>query len=136
MYTASKFIAHGEHKLKLQGNIILCKAVGAWNLEQAQRFVSEISGLVQENFSGVKQKWIRIMNMSEWELSTPDARDYVADYIRWEQTQNCIRRYYCYCNKVQKRLLYMKYKNIGSLMLSHNIDQSVLDSQQLLAQVK
>lgn len=132
MYYNKKFAAHGEHRISVTNNILLCKIIGAWNVEQATKFVEEIKAIVASHFLPSGQPWIRIMDMSDWELSTPEAKDHVAKYIATEQKLNCIYRFYCNCSIIQKQLITTKYKGAKNMFLSKSVEQSFKHCKQLL----
>lgn len=110
-----EFSAHGNHHLEVKGNKLICKISGAWNLEQAQIFVKELKETIKKYKLGAKQKWVRVVDMSGWELSTPDAQLCINNYLEWEQSKNCVQRYYYGCNRIQKILISEKYQKFGRL---------------------
>lgn len=136
MFTATKFEPHGEHEISISGQIVMCKAVGAWNLEQAKRFVEELKSVVQTCFVEKNKNWLRMMDMSSWQLSTPDAAKHVADYLYWENRHFCIGRYYCFCTSVQKQLLKRKYQTVGGLVLNDSWQDGVTYCRTKLAVCK
>ncbi|MDO6446238.1 hypothetical protein Q4493_10690 [Colwellia sp. 1_MG-2023] len=115
MLVKHEFSAHGKHHLEVKGNKLICKISGAWNLEQAQNFVKDLKATINQYQLDARHQWVRVVDMREWELSTPDAQQCINNYLKWEQSKNCIQRYYYGCNRIQKILISEKYQMFGRL---------------------
>jgi hypothetical protein len=103
------FDAHGEYKIEVKWHTIICHVVGAWNYENALLFTEELKTLVTLHFVKQRSAWIRITDMSSWELPCPDATQCIKDYIKWENQQCCMTRYFCATSPIQRRLMALKY---------------------------
>ncbi|RRS06811.1 hypothetical protein EAG18_20285 [Pseudoalteromonas sp. J010] len=115
MFTVNDFNPHGNFVLAEQGKVLLCKVFGGWNDEQAKYFVDTMSFVIANKFLSKNLKWARIMDMSEWQLSTPEANQIISSFIRWEDEHNCQMRCFCHCRSAQINLIKQKYRD------SHNV---------------
>lgn len=132
MNTRLQFAAHGEHRIEKLDNMLICRIRGAWNGEQAGLYLQDLANQIQHFFTPFSQRWARIMDMRQWELSTPQARDKVIDFLHWETTQHCQLRVFCHCSAVQKRLIRDKYADSTPLVLLDDLQQGVFFCQNLL----
>ena len=63
----------------------MVKAIGAWNYETALSCGEEYKRLVCE----IKEKpWACLLDLTEWELFTPDASDYIDELNEWGNINN------------------------------------------------
>ena len=57
-------IEHGHYTISVQGNMIVSKFFGAWNLEQAQAYADHVQKI---STSLLAKPWARVVDLSEWE---------------------------------------------------------------------
>lgn len=76
---------HGSFELTAKDQVIIIKAIGAWNYEAAVRFGGAYKRLISKIDKSV---WGCLIDLTEWELFTPDASDYLDDINRWAEQHN------------------------------------------------
>ncbi len=122
MFTASNFNPHGNFILAQQERILSCKIFGGWNDEQARYFVDTMSYIITKNFISKNLRWARIMDMNEWQLSTPGANQIISSFIHWENEHNCQMRCFYHCSRAQIRLIKQKYRNSQNVFLFNDLE--------------
>ncbi len=77
--------SHGSFKLFIKDQTLVVKAIGAWNYEEAVSFGNEYKRLVCK----LRDKpWGCLVDLTEWELFTPDASDYIDELNEWGNINN------------------------------------------------
>ncbi|WP_426414689.1 hypothetical protein [Aestuariirhabdus sp. LZHN29] len=67
---------HGTYEMGVYDQIITLKVFGAWNLETTKRWCSEY----RDHIQAVKSNpWARIIDLTFWQLTTPDVWEIVDD---------------------------------------------------------
>ncbi len=102
------FAPHGEFKVVWQQNILLFRICGAWNLQCAQLFTDCIRNHIGALSND--RPWARIMDMSAWELSCPEATAHISRFAGWEDRHGCVGRSFCHISSTQRQLLMKKYQ--------------------------
>ena len=76
---------HGSFTLSVKEQVIVIKAIGAWNYEAAVAFANDYKQLV----SDLQQApWGCLIDLTDWELFTPDASDYLDTINQWAEQHN------------------------------------------------
>jgi hypothetical protein len=76
---------HGSFEIKLVGQVLVIKAYDAWNLETVLRLCDECSHLISQ----IKDEpWATIVDLSCWELGTPDIWKPVEELNVWANDKN------------------------------------------------
>ncbi|WP_108652683.1 hypothetical protein [Dongshaea marina] len=60
---------HGSYQLKQQGRFLLLTVIGAWNRECGERCGQELKSYISSYDS---QAWGCLMDLRQWQLSTPE----------------------------------------------------------------
>lgn len=60
---------HGSYQMALRGQVLVINIHGAWNLETTQRWCLEYMSLAD---TLKKEPWACFVDLTEWELSTPE----------------------------------------------------------------
>ena len=76
---------HGSFELSVKNQIVIIKAMGAWNFEMAVEFGEQYKALV---LTFNQDPWACLIDLTEWELFTPEASDYLDDINRWADANN------------------------------------------------
>jgi hypothetical protein len=93
---------HGSYSLEVKGQTHILKAYGAWNYETVQRWGAETKQLVSTiNLT----PWACLIDLTEWELATPDAREYVYNLNLWFNDNNLKHLAIVYSLYIQKEIL-------------------------------
>jgi hypothetical protein len=71
--------AHGSFTLKQSGQILWSSCKGAWNEEQAKLFLQAYESAA----IALNPGWASIMDLSEWQLGTPDIWPVIDELNRW-----------------------------------------------------
>ena len=69
---------HGGFDLKLNGNIMVFTAYGAWNKETAMEFVKAATTVVAPI---IESEWAMLSIITHWELSTPDCNPIIKQVV-------------------------------------------------------
>jgi hypothetical protein len=76
---------HGSFEIQVKGRVIEVKVSGSWNADTAQRYCSEYSNLAAPL---VNEPWAELVNLTEWELDTPEAEKILHDLSQWADKNN------------------------------------------------
>ena len=76
---------HGSFKLSVIDRVIIIEAIGAWNYEAAVVFANEYKKRIEQLN---KRPWACLIDLTNWELFTPEASDYLDDINRWAERNN------------------------------------------------
>lgn len=77
--------SHGSFELTIKEKTLIVKAIGGWNYETALSCGKEYKALVRE-FKG--KQWACLVDLTDWELFTPDAADYIDELNEWGNANN------------------------------------------------
>lgn len=77
---------HGGHEFHFEGNLLIAKSWGAWNLE---KILSVQDDWKQEILKRNLPVWGSCIDCREWELSTPDAWDEIFIFSKWTYDHGC-----------------------------------------------
>ena len=98
--------AHGTYKLDVKNNTITFVAYDSWNYEAAVVWGEELKNVViQMN----KEPWSCLVELTKWELITPDARSYISELYSWLNTQNLKYLAVVFGSSLQRALLEKTY---------------------------
>ncbi|MDO6446393.1 hypothetical protein Q4493_11475 [Colwellia sp. 1_MG-2023] len=76
---------HGSYDLAIEEKTHILKAYGSWNFETAKKWGAETKAIL----NGIIDKpWVCLVDLSQWELATPDIRTYVHDFNLWLNENN------------------------------------------------
>ncbi len=76
---------HGTFEMELQGQVISLNVFGGWNFQTTSRWCSEY----KTHIDSIKVKpWARIMDLTFWELTTPDVWEIVDEVNIWANSNN------------------------------------------------
>ncbi|MGB1907469.1 MAG: hypothetical protein ACPHN3_09045 [Spongiibacter sp.] len=101
---------HGDFSLHAEDNMLIATLRGAWNLEGALTYFSELEGLVQ-SFDG--QPWCRIVSYEDYDLHTPEVTAALPRLALWCQEHGCVQQLYVGCNLVDREALEFSYRDSG-----------------------
>lgn len=76
---------HGSYELKVNNNIVTLKAYDAWNYETITAWGKDFKNIVMHMNN---KPWACLVDLTEWELGTPDGRSYLYDLHLWLNSQN------------------------------------------------
>lgn len=76
---------HGTFEMDLHGQVIRLKVFGCWNRETTSRWCSEYKARIDS----IKTKpWARFIDLTFWELTTPDVWECVDEVNTWANLNN------------------------------------------------
>lgn len=71
---------HGGHEFHFEGNLLVARSWGSWNLEAIRTYANEWKQeALKRNFS----HWGSFVDGREWELATPEALSEIFDLSYW-----------------------------------------------------
>lgn len=76
---------HGTFEMESCGQVIIVKVFGGWNYETTLRWCTEYKTLIAPLKSS---PWARLMDLTLWELMTPDAWERVDEVNIWANENN------------------------------------------------
>lgn len=106
------FLEHGSFEFEIQGQILIMRPLGAWNFETAVRCCKEYKELANTINDS---PWACLVNLSLWELGTPDIWHEIDKVNAWADTNNEKFEAVICSNSLQNTLLeqtYDKFKNV------------------------
>ena len=93
---------HGSFELELTGNTIIFRAYDAWNQEIAIRWAAEVKTMVRQI---CHEPWTCLVDLTRWDLSTPDVREHVIELNLWLDEHNLSKIAYVFGFATQESLL-------------------------------
>ena len=93
---------HGSFDMKIIDQTLIVKCFDAWNLETVLRMCEEYKILAKKI---ADKPWGCLVDLSQWELSTPDIWDEIAKLNTWGNKHNQKFEVVIYCMSLQKTLL-------------------------------
>ncbi|MFT6902254.1 MAG: CTP:phosphocholine cytidylyltransferase-like protein [Colwellia sp.] len=81
--------AHGKNIISVEGNIIISKITGAFNLEGVDKSIADIK-VVVENFGQNEFKYL--INYIDTEGATPEVYDKINQFNTWLNSQNMVAK--------------------------------------------
>ncbi|GLS91373.1 hypothetical protein GCM10007916_24420 [Psychromonas marina] len=76
---------HGRFDMQVEEQVIVLKVYGAWNFETTSRWCHEY----KDHIDAIKDKpWARLMDLTLWELTTPDVWELVDQVNQWANANN------------------------------------------------
>ena len=98
---------HGSYELKVIDNTLIFKAYDSWNFETAKKWGEETKTLART----IKNKpWSCLVDLTKWQLATPDIRDYVYEINLWLNSNNLKYLAVVYSFGIQKSVLKKTHK--------------------------
>ena len=76
---------HGSFEMHVHEQIISIKVFGAWNFETTARWCAEYRNHIE---SVKNAPWSRILDLTLWELTTPDVWELVDEVNTWANINN------------------------------------------------
>lgn len=76
---------HGSFDMKIINQTLVVKAFRAWNYETVLRYGTEYKQLIEK----LKNKpWACLVDLTEWELATPDIWEHIDELNEWGNINN------------------------------------------------
>jgi len=76
---------HGYFQMEIVDQTLIIKCFDSWNLETVLRLCKEYKELVEQ----IKDKpWACLVDLSEWELATPEMWDEIIELNKWGNSNN------------------------------------------------
>lgn len=122
--------AHGEYQILAEGNILLCRIHGSWNLHCANNFVADITERVKQ-FGG--QPWARVINMTNYQLGTPEVTERMHRFGEWANENGCIQHNFIFSNDLQKDQVSTAYAAVLEFGIFENEAEAVAHCREMLA---
>lgn len=77
---------HGGHEFHFEGNLLVARSWGSWNLEAIELYQSQWRAELLKN--GLKV-WGACIDSTEWEIATPDAWEGIHLFVTWISNHGC-----------------------------------------------
>lgn len=107
---------HGSYSLEIKNKTHILKAYGAWNYETVKRWGAETKQLV----STIKSNpWACLVDLTDWELATPDAREYVSNLNLWFNDNNLKYLAVVYSLYLQKEILKISHAALTNVEIKY-----------------
>ncbi|GAA0341863.1 hypothetical protein GCM10009092_03030 [Bowmanella denitrificans] len=116
------FRPHGHHQIEVKENVLICRVMGAWNAEQAEQFCASFTWQVKQL---ARQRWMRVMDMQDWELCCPDVAGIIQQMAVWEIKHGCAGRWFCHTSAMHRQLLVKKYAGLGFMELADSVPDAL-----------
>ncbi|WP_159817914.1 hypothetical protein [Colwellia sp. 20A7] len=113
--------SHGSYTLTVNKNTLTFVAYDSWNYEAAIDWGQELKKLViQMN----NEPWACLVDLTQWELITPDARSYISELYSWLNNQNLQYLAVVFGLSIQKSLLEETYKLFTNVEIKYCVDST------------
>ncbi len=116
---------HGSFDITCLNQTIIIKAIGSWNLETAVRYIKEYKRAV----SLIKSNpWACLVDLTEWELATPDVVAYIAEFNAGGHSHNQKYEVVIHSLCLQKKLLANSHKVLTNVetKFCKNIEEAIV----------
>lgn len=110
---------HGSYTLAVNKNTVTFKAYDAWNYEATIKWGKELSKMVT---SMNNEPWACLVDLTEWELATPDSRSYISEFYAWLNEQNLTYLVVVFAHSFQKEILEKTYVILTKVERKYCID--------------
>ncbi|MCL9780134.1 hypothetical protein M9194_01655 [Vibrio sp. S4M6] len=80
-----EYHVHGDYLIEHSGDILIVRLFGSWNKEAAILFSQHLKQTVSQ-FNG--RPWGNMLDMSKWNLATPDIWEVVEELAHWTDQNN------------------------------------------------
>jgi hypothetical protein len=111
--------AHGSYKLEVNKHTVTFKAYDSWNYEAAFEWGEEIKGIVNQLKN---EPWACLVDLTEWELATPDTRTYISELYSWLNDQNLKYIAVIFGLSIQKEVLEHTYSILTNVEKKYCVD--------------
>lgn len=98
--------AHGSYKLLVNDNTVTFIAYDAWNYEAIVEWGNEFKKIILQLNT---KPWACLVDLTEWELGTPDTRVYLSEFYSWLNNQNLQYLAVVFGSSIQKDILQKTY---------------------------
>ena len=110
---------HGSYKLQVHKHTVTFIAYDSWNYEAVVEWGNEFKGIVMQMNN---EPWVCIVDLTEWELGTPEARGYLSELYIWLNNQN-LKYLAVICGlSIQRDILEQTYKILTKVERKYCID--------------
>jgi hypothetical protein len=111
--------AHGSYKLEVNKNTVTFIAYDSWNYEAAIEWGNEFKNIViQMN----NEPWACLVDLTEWELATPDTGSYLSELYLWLNNQNLKYLAVVFGLSIQKDVLEKTYRILTNVDKKYCVD--------------
>jgi len=86
----------------MERKIVLSKIYGIWRKETAEQYREEFAKVVQPL---LKEKWAKLINLTNWKTSYPDMIEEIGDHITWSHENNAVYSVYVVDNPITRNQL-------------------------------
>lgn len=98
---------HGTFEMEVINQTLIVRCFGAWNLETVLRMCKEYKVHVQTISD---RPWACLVDLSKWELSTPEMWDEIAELNEWGNINNQRYEAVICCLSLQRMLMEDSHK--------------------------
>jgi len=98
---------HGSYELEIQGKMLVFRAYSSWNYDTTISWGKEAKDLASQL---KHEPWICLIDMTKWELITPDVSEYIGEINLWVNENNLKYLAVVYDFEIQKKLLQKSYE--------------------------
>jgi len=98
---------HGSYELEIQSKTLVFRAYSSWNYETTISWGKEAKDLAKLL---KHEPWICLIDLTNWELITPDVREYISEINLWANENNLKYLAVVYGFEIQKKLLQKSFR--------------------------
>lgn len=75
-----KFSEHGSFEVQADGNILVARLVGGWNIEAAKKFSDSFKATAA---SLIHADWGHLVFLDDWDTGVPGVAEVIAELVDW-----------------------------------------------------
>ncbi|GAC12888.1 hypothetical protein [Aliiglaciecola lipolytica] len=117
--------SHGSFEIYTKDQALIVKAIGAWNYETALSCAKAYKELVIQ-FNG--KPWACLLDLTEWELFTPEASDCIDQLNEWGNEHNQKYEVVIFRSAIQKGVMEKSHRVLTNVetMFCESFEQAEL----------
>ena len=92
---------HGSYELTVRNQVVIAKIIGAWNKEESEQYICALKRISQD----IRDKpWAIVVNLTEWELATPECDEVNIGLLKWLMENNLKKSAEVYSPSILKKM--------------------------------
>ena len=111
---------HGSFTLEVNKKTVTFTAYDAWNYEAAVNWGNEFKTIIAQ-FNN--EPWVCIVDLTQWELATPDTRVYISEFYQWVNDHNLKYLAVIFGHSLQKSVLEKTYTILTNVERQYFLDK-------------
>lgn len=111
--------AHGTYTLEVNQRTLTFTAYESWNYEATIEWGEEFKSMVTQMND---EPWACLVDLTKWELATPDTKRYLSELYVWLNNQNLKYLAVVFGHSIQKDLLEKTYEILTNVDKNYCFD--------------